>query len=116
RSAQEPEYVADHYEGFDAVPFSELDEEAVSHYLDANVAAVRSVPLCRSPTASRSAISAKEATVAEPNVVDPFAVLGDGGEQSVTAHGFQPGLFAGLRKDALHRRETWRGPGKRDRG
>jgi hypothetical protein len=36
--------VADHYEGFDAVPFPELDEEAVGHYLNSNVAAVRSVP------------------------------------------------------------------------
>jgi glycosyltransferase involved in cell wall biosynthesis len=59
RSAQEPEgvtihvpdigrvlpvYVADRYEGFDAVPIPELDDEALGHYLDANVAAVRSVP------------------------------------------------------------------------
>ena len=59
RSAQEPEgvtihvpdigrvlpvYVTDRYEGFDALPFPELDEEALGHYLDANVAAVRSVP------------------------------------------------------------------------
>src|SRR6201993_2484035 len=39
-----PVYVADRYEGFDALPFPELDEEALDHYLDANVAAVRSVP------------------------------------------------------------------------
>ena len=39
-----PVYVADRYEGFDALPFPELDEEALGHYLDANVAAVRSVP------------------------------------------------------------------------
>jgi glycosyltransferase involved in cell wall biosynthesis len=59
RSAQEPEgvtihvpdigrvlpvYVSDRYEGFDAVPFPELDDEALGHYLDANVVAVRSVP------------------------------------------------------------------------
>ena len=36
-----PVYVADTYEGFDAVPFSELDDAALNHYLEANVAAVR---------------------------------------------------------------------------
>jgi glycosyltransferase involved in cell wall biosynthesis len=59
RSAQEPEgvtihvpdigrvlpvYVADRYEGFDALPFPELDDAALDNYLDANVAAIRSVP------------------------------------------------------------------------
>jgi glycosyltransferase involved in cell wall biosynthesis len=39
-----PVYVADRYEGFDALPFPELDETALGHYLDANIAAVRSVP------------------------------------------------------------------------
>jgi hypothetical protein len=39
-----PVYVADRYEGFDALPFPELDEAALGRYLDANVAAVRSVP------------------------------------------------------------------------
>jgi hypothetical protein len=39
-----PVYVADRYEGFDALPFPELDEAALVRYLDANVAAVRSVP------------------------------------------------------------------------
>ena len=39
-----PVYVADRYEGFDALPFPELDEAALGHYLDVNVAAVRSVP------------------------------------------------------------------------
>src|SRR5919199_1095174 len=38
-----PVYVADTYEGFDAVPFPELDDEALDRYLDANVAAVREV-------------------------------------------------------------------------
>src|SRR2546427_7279743 len=37
-----PVYVADRYEGFDALPFPELDEAALDHYLDANVAAIRS--------------------------------------------------------------------------
>ena len=40
-----PVYVADHYEGFDAVPFPALDEMALGHYLDANIAAVRSAPV-----------------------------------------------------------------------
>jgi Glycosyltransferase Family 4 len=59
RSAQEPEgvtihvpdigrvlpvYVSDRYEGFDAVPFPELDDEALGHYLDQTSS--RSVP-CR---------------------------------------------------------------------
>src|SRR5262245_11759624 len=39
-----PVYVADCYEGFDALPFPELDEAALGRYLGANVAAVRSVP------------------------------------------------------------------------
>src|SRR4030095_13739018 len=39
-----PVYVADRYEGFDALPFPELDEAALVRYLDANVAAIRSVP------------------------------------------------------------------------
>jgi len=40
-----PVYVADRYEGFDAMPFPELDEAALGHYLDVNVAAIRSAPL-----------------------------------------------------------------------
>jgi glycosyltransferase involved in cell wall biosynthesis len=39
-----PVYVADQYEGFDALPFPHLDEAAIGHYLDANVAAIRSAP------------------------------------------------------------------------
>ena len=38
-----PVYVADEYADFDAVPFSELDDAALEHYLAANVAAVREV-------------------------------------------------------------------------
>src|SRR4051794_4685411 len=38
-----PVYVADRYEGVRAVPFPELDDEALERYLDANVAAVREV-------------------------------------------------------------------------
>jgi glycosyltransferase involved in cell wall biosynthesis len=39
-----PVYVADHYEGFDALPFPEINDIQLSHYLDANIAAIRSVP------------------------------------------------------------------------
>ena len=39
-----PVYVADRYEGFDALPFPQLDEAALDRYLDANVAAIHSVP------------------------------------------------------------------------
>ncbi len=39
-----PVYVADRYEGFDALPFPELDDAAIGRYLDANIAAVRSAP------------------------------------------------------------------------
>jgi glycosyltransferase involved in cell wall biosynthesis len=39
-----PVYVADRYEGFDAVPFPELGEDQLRRYLDANVTAVRSIP------------------------------------------------------------------------
>ncbi|HEX8065998.1 MAG TPA: glycosyltransferase family 4 protein [Thermoleophilaceae bacterium] len=38
-----PVYVADAYEGFDAVPFPDLDAGAVDRYLDANAGAVRDV-------------------------------------------------------------------------
>jgi glycosyltransferase involved in cell wall biosynthesis len=39
-----PVYVADRYEGFDAKPYPELTQAELTHYLDANVAAVRSAP------------------------------------------------------------------------
>jgi hypothetical protein len=39
-----PVYVADRYEGFDALPFPELDEATLRNYLDANITAVRSAP------------------------------------------------------------------------
>jgi glycosyltransferase involved in cell wall biosynthesis len=38
-----PVYVADRYEGFEAIPFPDLTEEQLRHYLEANVAAVREV-------------------------------------------------------------------------
>jgi len=38
-----PVYVADPYEHFDAVPFTELGDTAVAHYVEANVEAVRAV-------------------------------------------------------------------------
>ena len=38
-----PVYVADEYEGFDAVPFPDLDAAALERYIDANVAAVTDV-------------------------------------------------------------------------
>ena len=38
-----PVYVADSYDGFDAVPYPELSEAALEHYLAANVAAVQEV-------------------------------------------------------------------------
>jgi glycosyltransferase involved in cell wall biosynthesis len=44
-----PVYVADEYADFDAVPFSELDDAAIDHYLDANVAAVREVVAATRP-------------------------------------------------------------------
>jgi glycosyltransferase involved in cell wall biosynthesis len=39
-----PVYVADRYERFEAVPFPELDDAALQHYLEANIAAVRGAP------------------------------------------------------------------------
>jgi len=41
-----PVYVADRYDGFDAVPYPELDDAAIERYVEANVAAVRAVPRC----------------------------------------------------------------------
>ena len=39
-----PVYVADPYDGFDVLPFPEINDIELSHYLDANIAAIRSVP------------------------------------------------------------------------
>jgi glycosyltransferase involved in cell wall biosynthesis len=41
-----PVYVADSYDGFDAVPYPELDDAAIRRYVDANVDAVRAAPAC----------------------------------------------------------------------
>jgi len=38
-----PVYVADEYEGFEAITYDKLSEEQLDHYLDANVAAVQEV-------------------------------------------------------------------------
>src|SRR5215212_10532884 len=38
-----PVYVADRYEGFEAIPFPALSDEQLGRYLEANVAAVREV-------------------------------------------------------------------------
>ena len=38
-----PVYVADRYEGFEAVPYPELDDERLERYIEANVRAVREV-------------------------------------------------------------------------
>src|SRR5829696_7779071 len=38
-----PVYVADEYEGFDAITYEKLSDDQLEHYLDANVAAVRDV-------------------------------------------------------------------------
>jgi glycosyltransferase involved in cell wall biosynthesis len=38
-----PVYVADRYEGYDAVPYPDLDEAGVERYIEANVSAVREV-------------------------------------------------------------------------
>jgi glycosyltransferase involved in cell wall biosynthesis len=38
-----PVYVADEYEGFDAVRLPDLDDDAIEHYIEANAAAVREV-------------------------------------------------------------------------
>ncbi len=38
-----PVYVADEYEGFDAVRLPDMDDDAIEHYIRANVAAIRDV-------------------------------------------------------------------------
>ena len=54
---------------------------------------------------------------AEPEVVDPSAGLGDGGEQSIAAFGLHRRLRVhGRMNDAFHGREAWSGPGQRERG
>jgi glycosyltransferase involved in cell wall biosynthesis len=44
-----PVYVADEYEGFRAVPFPDLTDEELDHYLDTNVAAVLDVVAAAEP-------------------------------------------------------------------
>ena len=39
-----PVYVADRYEGFEAKPYSDLTEDELNHYIEANVEAVRAIP------------------------------------------------------------------------
>jgi hypothetical protein len=56
------------------------------------------------------------ANAAEPDVVDPSPGLGDCGEQGVLAFRPHRRFGAGRINDALHGREDWCGPGKRDRG
>jgi len=47
-----PVYVADRYEGIEARPFGELDDEELARYLDANVAAVAEVAAAVRPDAA----------------------------------------------------------------
>jgi glycosyltransferase involved in cell wall biosynthesis len=47
-----PVYVADRYEGFDAQPFPNLDDEQIAAYVDANVAAVKEVDERANPEAA----------------------------------------------------------------
>ena len=72
-----PVYVADTYEGFDAVPFSELDDAAINHYIDANVAAIEELP-------------APDAALANHLVMGPVIVrrgLADRAPYAVKVHG-----------------------------
>src|SRR5919202_738425 len=75
-----PVYVADEYEGFDAVRFADLDDEAVERYVEANVAAVREV-------AERSGA---EAALANHLVMGPAIMaraIGDSVPYAVKVHG-----------------------------
>jgi glycosyltransferase involved in cell wall biosynthesis len=75
-----PVYVADEYEGFDAVRLPDLDDAAIEHYIEANVAAVREV-------AERSGA---EAALANHLVMGPAIVaraIGDSVPYAVKVHG-----------------------------
>ena len=72
--------------------------------------------MCRSPSGLPLGNLGEGGNAAEPDVVDPSPGLGNGGEQSVAAFGLHRWFCAGRMKDALHGREAWRRPGKRDRG
>jgi glycosyltransferase involved in cell wall biosynthesis len=72
-----PVYVADRYEGFDAKPYPHLSEAELTHYLEANVAAVRAAPAC-------------DVALANHLVMNPVILargLGDGTPFAVKVHG-----------------------------
>ncbi|HEX8856722.1 MAG TPA: glycosyltransferase family 4 protein [Thermoleophilaceae bacterium] len=75
-----PVYVADEYEGFEAKPFGELTGAELDHYLDANVAAVRTVAEAVKP----------EVALANHAVMGPAILaqaLGDEVPYAVKIHG-----------------------------
>ncbi|HYF24266.1 MAG TPA: glycosyltransferase, partial [Baekduia sp.] len=75
-----PVYVADRYEGFDARPFAELDDDELAAYVDANVRAVREVCAAHRP----------DVALANHLVMGPAILaraLGDGVPYAVKVHG-----------------------------
>ena len=82
-----PVYVADEYEGFDAVPFPELDDEALEHYLEANVDAVAEV--AERVRARRGAGQPPGDGPGDPGprAGRPGAVRGQGARQRAGVHG-----------------------------
>ena len=97
-----PVYVADRYEGFDAVPFPEAEDAQVEQYLDANVAAVRRVVELAAPD-----VALANHLIAGPVVLArgldggvPYAVKihGSALEYVVRPH---PERFLGLAREGL---------------
>ena len=75
-----PVYVADEYEGFEAMPFSELSAPNLEHYLAANVEAVAEVVRAHKP----------DVALANHLVMGPVIMrraLGDGVPYAVKVHG-----------------------------
>ncbi len=89
-----PVYVADEYAGFDAVPFSELDDDALEHYLEANVAAVREVVERYSPDVALANHLVMGPVILARALRRPGAVRGEGARQRAGVHGASPAASA----------------------
>ena len=81
-----PVYVADSYEGFDAMPYPELSDAELEHYIDANVAAVRAVPAGEPDVALANHLVMGPVILAR-GAGRPGAVRGQGPRQRARVHG-----------------------------
>ena len=120
-----PVYVADRYEGYDAVPYAELDDAGVERYIDANVRAVREVAERTRPDVALANHLVMGPGDPGPGARGPGPVRGEGPRQRARVHGAaapralpalraggrarRPGRAGGL---AAHRGEPLGGAGR----